>query len=64
MPKLKVHSGASKRVKRTGSGKLLRRRAFRNHMFTKKSNTRKRNYTRQFDFGSGDESNVRKQLGI
>jgi large subunit ribosomal protein L35 len=32
MPKMKTHSGAKKRVKVTGSGKLMRRQAGRGHL--------------------------------
>ena len=42
MPKLKTHSGASKRFRQTASGKIKRRRAFRNHILTKKSTKQKR----------------------
>lgn len=42
MPKLKSHSGASKRFKKTGSGAIKRRRAYRNHILTKKSTKQKR----------------------
>lgn len=42
MPKLKTNRGAAKRFKRTGSGKLRRRRAFGNHILTKKATKRKR----------------------
>lgn len=40
--KLKSHSGASKRFKKTGSGKLLRRKAGRRHILTSKARDRKR----------------------
>ena len=40
--KLKSHSGASKRFHKTGSGKLLRRKAGRRHILTTKDRTRKR----------------------
>ncbi|TLY15890.1 MAG: 50S ribosomal protein L35 [Nitrospirae bacterium] len=40
--KLKTHSGASKRFKRTGSGKLLRHKAGRRHILTSKARDRKR----------------------
>lgn len=63
MPKLKTHQGTSKRIKRTGSGKLRRRRAFRSHLLTKKRNSRKRNFTREFKLDDGDKSNVNKLLG-
>lgn len=41
MPKLKAHSGASKRFKKTAGG-LKRRRAYRNHILTKKTTKQKR----------------------
>ncbi|RJS91748.1 50S ribosomal protein L35 [Salinisphaera sp. Q1T1-3] len=41
MPKIKTNRGAAKRLKRTGSGKLKRARAFKNHILTKKSPDRK-----------------------
>ncbi len=42
MPKLKTNRGAAKRFIRTGSGAIKRRRAFRNHILTKKAPKRKR----------------------
>lgn len=44
MPKMKTHSGASKRFKVTGSGKFKRFRAYGSHILTKKSSKRKRAY--------------------
>jgi len=46
MPKLKTHRGLAKRLKRTGSGRLKRRKAFHNHILTKKSAKRKRGLKR------------------
>ena len=43
MPKLKTHKGTAKRIKITGSGKIVRERAFGNHILAKKSKARKRN---------------------
>ncbi|HNX41454.1 MAG TPA: 50S ribosomal protein L35 [Candidatus Aminicenantes bacterium] len=43
MPKLKTHRGANKRFKVTGTGKVLRSKAFKSHILTKKSRKRKRN---------------------
>ena len=37
MPKMKSNSGAKKRFKRTGSGKLKRKKAYKRHILTKKS---------------------------
>ncbi len=42
MPKLKTNRGAAKRFKRTANGHYKHRGAFRNHILTKKSQTRKR----------------------
>ncbi len=42
MPKLKTHKGASKRFKKTGTGKVTRRHAFARHILTSKSSGRKR----------------------
>lgn len=43
MPKLKSHRGAQKRFRRTANGTIKRRRAYRNHILTKKSTKQKRN---------------------
>jgi large subunit ribosomal protein L35 len=42
MPKLKTHKGASKRFKKTGTGKFVRQHAFTRHILTSKSRSRKR----------------------
>ena len=42
MPKLKTHKGASKRFKKTGTGKVVRGHAFARHILTSKSRSRKR----------------------
>jgi large subunit ribosomal protein L35 len=43
MPKIKTNRGAAKRFKTTGSGKIVRNKAFSSHILTKKSTKRKRN---------------------
>ena len=42
MPKLKTHSGAAKRFKKTGTGKIKRGHAFKRHILTSKGTKRKR----------------------
>tara|TARA_R110002124_G_scaffold286310_1_gene466849 strand:- start:32003 stop:32203 length:201 start_codon:yes stop_codon:yes gene_type:complete len=42
MPKMKSNSGAKKRFKVTGSGKIKRKKAFKSHILTKKSSKTKR----------------------
>jgi len=44
MPKMKSNRGAVKRFSKTGSGKWKRNNAFANHILTKKSPKRKRNF--------------------
>jgi len=44
MPKMKTHSAASKRFRRTGSGKIRRYSAFGSHILTKKTSKRKRSF--------------------
>lgn len=64
MPKQKTHSGAKKRFKLTGSGKLRRRQAFRNHILEKKPSTRTRRLKGDVSVSSADAPNVKRQLGI
>lgn len=56
MPKMKTNRGAAKRFKATGSGKIVRNKAYASHILTKKSTKRKRNL-RKSDIV--DESNVK-----
>ena len=43
MPKMKTHRGMAKRVRKTGTGKLMRAKAFKSHILTKKPTKRTRN---------------------
>ena len=40
---MKSHSGTKKRFRKTGTGKLMRAKAFKSHILSKKSTKRKRN---------------------
>ena len=42
MPKMKSHSGTKKRFRKTGTGKLMRAKAFKSHILTKKDTKRTR----------------------
>jgi len=55
MPKMKTNRGAAKRFKATGSGKLVRNKAFASHILTKKTTKRKRNMRKS---GIVDSTNV------
>lgn len=63
MPKMKTHRGAAKRFKTTGSGKLMRRRAFRKHILEKKPSTRTRRLKKDVVVASGDAARVKRILG-
>jgi len=64
MPKMKTHRGAAKRFKVTGSGKLMRRKAFRNHILEKKPSKRTRRLAREVELTGGDRDHVRRLLGL
>jgi large subunit ribosomal protein L35 len=63
MPKMKTDSGAKKRFKITGTGKIRRRRAFKNHLLEKKSSTRTRRLSRPAEVAPGDLKQVKRLLG-
>ena len=62
MPKIKSNRGAAKRFSRTGSGRIKRRQAFKNHILTKKSPKRKRQLRGGTLVAAADERAVRKML--
>ena len=65
MPKMKTDSGARKRIKVTGTGRLRRRKAFRSHLLEHKSAERKRRLGRETDFPApGDARQVKRMLGL
>ncbi len=63
MPKMKTHSGAKKRFKRTANGKLRGRRAYSSHILEKKSPKRKRRMAKPVDIAPQDTNRVNKLLG-
>ncbi len=64
MPKMKTDSGAKKRIKVTGSGKLRRRKAFRGHLMEGKTSVRARRLGRESDVAPGQAKNVKKLMGL
>jgi len=64
MPKMKTISGAKKRFKLTGTGKIKRKHAFKSHILTKKSTKRKRNLTYWGSVDKADLSNVKMMLNL
>ncbi len=62
MPKMKTHSGAKKRFKLTGSGKVRGRHAYSSHILEKKSPKRKRAIGKPAILSDHDEPRVKKLL--
>ncbi|QWT17977.1 50S ribosomal protein L35 [Collinsella sp. zg1085] len=62
MPKMKSHSGTKKRVRRTGTGKLMRAKAFKSHILTKKTTKRKRNFRSEDQISAADNKAVNARL--
>jgi large subunit ribosomal protein L35 len=63
MPKMKTHSGTAKRFRLTGSGKVVRRRANRNHLLEHKPSRRTRRLSGQVTLAGSDVRAIRKLLG-
>ena len=63
MPKMKTHKASAKRVKLTSTGKLVRERAFGNHMLSKKSKSRKRTINTPALVTGGAAKNIKRALG-
>lgn len=64
MPKMKTHSGTAKRFRVTGGGKIMRAKAFKSHILTKKSPKRKRNFRHETEVAKADQKVVGRNLGI
>ncbi|HKG09564.1 MAG TPA: 50S ribosomal protein L35 [Gaiellaceae bacterium] len=63
MPKVKRHSGAKKRFKVSGAGKILRRRAMKSHLLEKKSSKRRRSFRKDVSVAPTDTREIKKLLG-
>lgn len=62
MPKMKSNSGAKKRFKVTGTGKIKRKKAFKRHILTKKSSKTKRQLGKDTLVDKADEKSIKKQI--
>lgn len=63
MPKQKTHSGAKKRLRVTGSGKIMRERVNNRHLAEHKSSRRKRRLQLDQELSKSDNAKARKLLG-
>ena len=64
MPKVKTASGAKKRFKVSGAGKLMRRHAMKSHNLMKKSSKRRRSFRKDHEVAATDVKGVKKLLGL
>ena len=64
MPKVKTGSGAKKRFKLTGTGKLTRRHAMKSHNLEHKSSKRKRSFSKDQPVAKTDVPVVKRLLGM
>jgi large subunit ribosomal protein L35 len=64
MPKQKTHSGAKKRFKVTGSGKLLHEKAGKRHLLERKASKITRRLTGTAELAPGDAKTAKKLLGL
>jgi large subunit ribosomal protein L35 len=64
VPKIKTRKGFAKRIKVTGTGKLLRTAAWKSHLLEHKSMKRKRTYENEQPVHKSDRKAVRRALGL
>ncbi|NPA24435.1 MAG: 50S ribosomal protein L35 [Deltaproteobacteria bacterium] len=62
MPKIKSNSGAKKRFKVTGTGKVVRRKAYASHLLNCKTRKRKRNLRKSTLLDSANQRGVKRML--
>ena len=63
MPKMKTHSGAGKRFRVTGSGKIMRRQAGRNHLLEHKPSSKTRRLFDEKPLAPADVKRIKALLG-
>ncbi len=62
MPKLKTHSGAAKRFKKTGTGKVKRGHSFARHILTSKDTKRKRQLDKDTLVDPADARKIKRMI--
>jgi large subunit ribosomal protein L35 len=62
MPKLKTRKAAAKRFRVTGTGKIMRRKAFKNHLLQHKTANKKQKLSKMAVVDERDAENVRLML--
>ena len=64
MPKMKTHSGIKKRVKKTGSGKLMHEQINKRHRLEVKTSKRSRSLQLDSEVAAADQKAVKRLLGM
>lgn len=64
MPKQKTNSSAKKRFKLSGSGKIVRKKAFHSHILTKKDKVRKKRLVQATTVDASDANNIKVLLRL
>ncbi|MDP2944860.1 MAG: 50S ribosomal protein L35 [Atribacterota bacterium] len=62
MPKMKTHKSSAKRFKVSSSGKIIRSKAYKSHIMTKKTAKRKRNLRKDTTVSSAEAKNIKVLL--
>jgi large subunit ribosomal protein L35 len=62
MPKAKTSRAAAKRFKKTGTGKISRKKAYSSHKFTAKTRKQKRNLKKTETLKGGDAKRIKRML--
>ncbi|MBU1036293.1 MAG: 50S ribosomal protein L35 [bacterium] len=62
MPKMKTHKSSAKRFKVSSSGKIIRSKAYKSHILTKKTAKRKRNLRKDTTVSSAEVKKVKVLL--
>jgi len=62
MPKLKTHKGASKRFKKTGTGKVIRHHSSARHILTSKTRARKRKLKQGVVADETDQAKLKRMI--
>jgi len=62
MPKMKTHKSSAKRFRVSSSGKIIRSKAYKSHIMTKKTAKRKRNLRKDTTVSSAEVKNIKVLL--
>ena len=62
MPKMKTHSGLAKRIKKTGTGKVVTTHANKGHLLSAKSKASKRRHKGELQVSASDLKRIKQQI--